>query len=228
MVVRFIRIHYVAPQGSCDSFMFVWFIRACPGRRRVHSGSFGCTNGVVEFIRVRLVHSGSPRRSSVHSGALQGSSGSLGRVSGVVGFIGFCLVHSRASQQSSCSFALDWFIFTRTGSRRIHFFGVHSGAPLVLSGSLGFVWFIWARSRIVEFFQLIHSVRPGGLRVLSRSFGSFGRAQAVVGFIRVRLDSFGRIPCDVGYIRVRFIDLVAPWGLSDSFSFVWFVRSRPR
>ena len=48
---------------------------------------------------------------------------------------------------------------------------VHTGAPLVSSGSSVFVWFILAR--------------PGGGRVHSCSLGSFRLVLGVVGFIRI-------------------------------------------
>ena len=161
----------------------------------VHSGTFGRTPWVVEFIGYRLVHSCAPHgvvgfirvvlvnfaESSCPLGFVcyRLSSGSLGLVCftpGVIWFIRSWLV---------------WFIQERPGCRRVPsvscgLFGgapsvvrfirvrlVHSGAPLWWSGSLRFVWF----SRVIHNGPMVHL----------RSFGEFGRVQGVAWFIRVRL-----------------------------------------
>ena len=63
-VVGVLLIFPDAHRGSSISF---WFIRARPGVRKVHSRSFCLFDrapGVIDFIRVRLVHSCAPRGSS--------------------------------------------------------------------------------------------------------------------------------------------------------------------
>ena len=68
-------------------------------------------------------------------------------------------------------------------------------------------------------------MRHRGRRVRSGSFGSFGSAPAVVGFIRVRLGSSGRISGVVGFIRVRPFGS-APGDVGFIRCVVWFVRAR--
>ena len=56
--------HSGVPWELLDSFGFVWFIQACSWGRWVHLSSFvsfGHAFGVVEFLRVRLLHSAAPK-----------------------------------------------------------------------------------------------------------------------------------------------------------------------
>ena len=94
-----------------------------------------------------------------------------------------------------------WLISARSGDRC-----VHSGAPLLSSGSFGFVGFI--RSR------------PGGRRAHSVSLGSFKRALGVVRYIRVHSGSFERVVGVVGFIRVRWVHSGAPLGSSGLFELI--------
>ena len=144
---------------SSGSLVFVGFIRASPGGRRVHSGSLGSFGwsgsfGFVGFIRSRPVGflRACPRGRLVISVRWVHPSAVWG-----------CLVHSGAPWGSSGSTAFVWFI--RVGRR------IHSGVPRWSSGS----------------FRLVGLVRalPGCRRVLSCSLGSLRRALGVVGFIRV-------------------------------------------
>ena len=103
--------------------MFVWFIRAHPGGRPVHSCSFLLAAGVVGFICVRLVNSSEPR--------------------GLFGFVWFIQARPGGRRVHSGSFGtfggapeVDGIISVRL---------LHSGVTLGLSGSFGFVGFIQAR-----------------------------------------------------------------------------------
>ena len=74
MVAGFVRFGLVRPctlWGSLGSYWFVWFVRVRPGGRLFFSdssASFESALGVAGFVRVRLVCSGSPRRSLVSFG----------------------------------------------------------------------------------------------------------------------------------------------------------------
>ena len=59
IVGRGSSVHSVTPWRSSGSFVSLGFSKACPGGRRVHSGSldiFVRAMGVVGFILVRWVH----------------------------------------------------------------------------------------------------------------------------------------------------------------------------
>ena len=130
------------------------------------------TPAVVGFIHVRLV------RRSLSSGLFA-----------IVWFIrachmgcrdhSLCLDHWRATRGSSGSFALVWFIRVLGF---IHFSLVNSGEP---RGTSCFVCFV-----------------RGVCHVLLRLFSEFRRDTDVVGFIRFPFASFGRAPAVVLFIRV--------------------------
>ena len=149
--------------------------------------------GVVAFLWVRLFHPGAPRlcvgfirgtfgRAAgrrVHSGSF----GSLGRAKGVVKFIRFRLVHSSVPRGSSGSFGFFYIIKTRPGVRRIHSVSLIRTRP----GVVGFI-----------LFRFVH--RPGGRRVHSGSFASFGQAPGVV---EVHSSAPSSFFCFVSFIRAR-------------------------
>ena len=107
-------------------------------------------------------------------------------------------------------------------------------------GSFAFVWLIPARSAGGLVYSCSFGLlwfkreRPCSCRVYSASFGSFRRATAVIGFIRVRsahsgaprgtFSSFGRAPCVGMFIRAH---PVLHSFLFGSFPFDWFIRARP-
>ena len=131
--VRFSRwVHYGSHWWSTGSFGWV----ACPGCRRVYSGSLLRILTVVGFIWVRRVHSGAswvslysigffgsilmlPENGWVQSGSL----GSFTRALVFLGFIGVDLLHSRAW---SGSFVLIGLMQARPAG-----LSVHSGVPRV-------------------------------------------------------------------------------------------------
>ena len=166
--------------------------------------------GVVGYIQVGWVHSGTP----------SGSSDSFGRALGVVWFIGVRWVKSGATSGSSVfirvrsvhSVAPCWssgsffFLGACSGSRQVHLgslssfgrvFGIvvfirvrciQSGAPWWSTGSFRFVWLIRAHPACC--WEV-----PGVLRVHSCLLDSFVRALGVVGFV-----------------LVQWVNLGVPWG----------------
>ena len=139
------------------------FIRADPGGRQVHSGSFGSFAGhwgVVRFICVSLVNSGTPWPSSgsFAFACFIPSSPGGGRVH--KGSFERTLVrayiwsaHLRSFNEFRCATAIAGFIrncycsLGRTPEvvRYIRVRLVHSDASRVSSGSFAFVWFILTR-----------------------------------------------------------------------------------
>ena len=144
----------------------VRFFQARPGGRTVNSiapwGSLGSLR-FVGFIQARQGgRSVAPWRS-------------YNRALVVVGFIGVRVMAGLAPLGSSDSFWLVVFMWAC-----LRCLWVHSGQPLWLTGSFGFVGFIRARPGVVRFI-LFHYGAPYG-----SSVSSFGRALCFVGFIRVR------------------------------------------
>ena len=127
--------------------------------------------------------------------------------------------HVRSPLGLLSSFGSCWIIRARTGGCRVHW-----GAPLASSGSF------WHAPCFICF-CLVHSC----------SFGSFGHAPGVVGFIRARsgrrwvhlnatlvfipflgvhlrsIGTFARAPDVVEFIRVSLVHSGAPRGSSGSF-----------
>ena len=135
--IRFRLVHSSAQRGSSDSFRF---IRTRPGGScRVHSGSFGRAQGVVEFILGH--HWGRASLSALFLSFLCAP--------GVFGFIPVRLDHSGAPRGS---IAIIWFIracprvvvyiWVRRAPGVVRFIGVHSGVLRRWSGAFVFVWFI--------------------------------------------------------------------------------------
>ena len=226
------------------SRIFVEFRR--PGSRRIRLSSFsslGCDPGVVWFIRARpgcsRVHSSSLWRPPVGSRVHSRSFGSFIRSAAVVGFI---CIRSKTSCGSSGIFA---FIQARTVGCLVHSgsFGYFVRAPGVVGfirarpGVVGFIrvrllqWgaLQWSSGllgrspRVVGFISVLSGAPRVSLGVHWHSFGSFGRARRLVGFVHVRLVHshsfaiFGRTLVFVGFIRVY--SGVPRWS-SGSFGFV--------
>ena len=200
--------------------VFVWFIRARTGGRRVHLdsfGKFGCAPGVFELIQV---HSGEPRGSSGSLGSATGYSGSFRRAPGIVGFIRDRLVLSGAPRGSSGSLAR-----VHSGSPRVSLgslggtkgvvwlIGACHGGNWVNSGSFGsfaFACFIWSRSGVSRVHSWLIRAHPGGHGVHWGSLGSLWRATVVVGFI-----------------LVRFVHSGTPLGSLSSIVLFCYFRARP-
>ena len=138
-----------------------------------------------------------------------------------LGFIGF--IPSRAGGRRVHSGSLGPFLRVLGMVAFIRVGWVHLGAPLASSGSFSF---------IRAFISLIRA-HPERRRVNSDSFvralgswGSFGDALLVVGFIRVRWVHSGPYSGLTVSFRLVQLYLGAPCGSSGSFSFFGFIYAR--
>ena len=203
---------------SSGSFGVVGVRTGCHG---VHSAlnSFGCTLGVIGFIRGRWVHSGVPWGSSgsfrivrfirVHPAVFRVYSGRY--------------VHSGAPWGSSGSFGVVRFIRVRPGGLR--FQSGSLGSFRCTRVVIGFIWGCRVHSRslgtfgcalpVIGFIEYIRGVciHPGAPWVSSVSLGVAGFIRVRPRGHRVRLGSLGTFRCAVGvvmFIRGRWAHSCTP------------------